>query len=248
MSPYEKKRTEQAEVRAELTKTGQEQGQERAETKRKTEEIKLFSGLTKSAANEYKKDVKKNEEDIALILKVEQMLNSEDWPGLNAVPARFAKLIGGDSGVLTDKDIERYQFSPEIKAKLKDQINRAFTGKPDPETIDAYKRVIRDALKKTREEMGRKQEQATIRLRNNRLFKSLKGTEDEIATQVFGGTQYDKEGNVVYGVEKVAPAEYDKQGKITYPSLNTSEESESAKKEKELEDKLKKLEERLGGK
>ena len=237
MSEYEKRRTEQAEVRAELTKTGQEQGQERAEKKRSDEKLKLFDKLTTSAMQTYKKDVKKNEEDVALILKVQQMLNSKDWPGLNAVPARFAKLIGGDSGVLTDKDIERYQYSPEIKAKLKDQINRAFTGEPDQETIDAYKRVVSDALKKTREEMGRKQKEAGTRLKNNRMFQALEGRDEEIVSQVFGGTQYDLEGNVTQGYEDIAPADIDDQGKISYPK--SGEGRSKTGKDKELEDKVK---------
>ena len=200
MSEYERKRLEQAGLRLDVTKTGQEQAQQRAEVKRSEGQTKTFSELMRKESKAYRDTVKKQEESLADADKIATLANSDDWQSFNAVAPRFAKVIGGDSGVLTDKDIQRYSDSPELIRKYKDLLSKMVTGTPSEETKQGYVRAVQEISKTIKKKIADRQKEAKTRIKNDRLFKSLKGTDQEINEQIFGGSYYGDE------VAETAPA------------------------------------------
>lgn len=190
MSEYERKRLEQAGERLDVTKAGQKETQERAEVKRTEGQTKTFSELMRKESKAYRDTVKKQEESLSDAEKIATLASSDDWQSFNAVAPRFAKVIGGDSGVLTDKDISRYSESPELIQKYKDLLSKTVSGTPTEETKQGYVRAVEEITKTIKKKIADRQEQARNRIKNDRLFKSLKGTDQEIDEQIFGGAYY----------------------------------------------------------
>ena len=194
MSEYERRRLEQAGERLDVTKTGQEETRERAEVNRTEGQKKTFSELMRKEAKIYRDSVKKQESSLADAELIGMLASSGDWQQFNAVAPRFAKVIGGDSGVLTDRDIQRYSGSPALIQQFIDFVSTKVKGTPPEQTKQGFVRAAQEVSRLLKTKIADRQKESKTRIKGDRLFKALEGTDKEINEQIFGGTYYGDEG------------------------------------------------------
>jgi len=180
------------EVRKEVAQTQAQAKVEASENTQKRLENKDFSSALDKTRAEYTKAIQPFETKLAGIQNIERLANSNNWQAYAAVAPQMAKIVGGDTGALTDRDLARYSQNPQLFKKYKDMALSAITGTPSEETKQGFIEVARTIASVYRDKIAEKQNQYRNQLKGDRRFVSANGTDEDINSVVFGGRLIEK--------------------------------------------------------
>lgn len=145
--PMELQRLQQAEQRLEMQKANLELDKQRnkdlnVDRELRREERDLNRAISAKQAFAKKPEVVKLKEGLSVLNEMEDIITQAPEIAVGTIPAKIARGIAGEVGVLTDKDIERANISPSFIRNLKRGGARFLTGQLPEQDVQDLQKVI----------------------------------------------------------------------------------------------------------
>ena len=107
------------------------------------EERDLERSIKAKQAFSSRADVKKMKESLAILDEMEDIVTKAPEIAVGTIPAKIARGVAGEVGVLTNEDIKRANISPSFYRNLKRKGAQFLSGKLPKEDVAELKKVIK---------------------------------------------------------------------------------------------------------